>query len=159
MDNKKIKNICNKHFEKKHIGKARGLKKGAVPTLFHFNGLKVNNRKSLLCDHSYCMNMETLKDMKSRAKKTKVKLDTVSRRKRKLESEKKSLTEVVEDATKKFGLSLSESLKKCASSVPASLFENMAKKQKLDDPTRFTYDNTVRQFALTLHLYSAKAYR
>ena len=88
-----------------------------------------------------------------------MKLDTVSRRKRKLESEKKSLTEVVEDATKKFGLSISERLKKSASSVPASLFENMAKKQKMDDPTRFNYDNKVRQFALTLHLYSAKAYR
>ena len=65
MDNKIITNVCNKHFEKKYIGKAGGLKKGAVPTLFHYNGLKVNNVKSLLRDHSYCVNMETFKNMES----------------------------------------------------------------------------------------------
>ena len=73
MDNKKIKVICNKHFEKKNIGKARGLKKGAVPTLFHYNGLKVNHVKSLLRDHSYCVNMETYNNMKNSLKKNKVK--------------------------------------------------------------------------------------
>ena len=47
IDGKNVKLICNKHFEKKYLGKKTTLKKGAVPTLFNYRGLQVNTVKNI----------------------------------------------------------------------------------------------------------------
>ena len=69
MSEKKRTVICNKHFETKCFGKGKELKKGAVPTLFHYNGIKVNDLKHVLRDHSYCFKLQIFKNLKENYKK------------------------------------------------------------------------------------------
>jgi septal ring factor EnvC (AmiA/AmiB activator) len=109
-----------------------------------------------------------LEKAENRASMFQRKLKTVRCAKRKLEasvdslkSEMKSLVSVITELQTELKLS-NEALavlSNCASAVPKELLLRTAKKMKYEGKLLEEFHPAIREFAMTLHLYSAKAYR
>ena len=102
-----------------------------------------------------------------REKRYKAALNRVTAQKRKLEQTVKSLSssvssleDLLKDISKKeqFSSDFVKHLNECASAIPSELLKRTVKKIKHSNEKE-AYHPALRQFSLTLHLYSAKAYR
>ena len=115
-------------------------------------------------DHAYCASPKKLKlkldGEKARNEELQKKLRTCQRRNQRLKEQVGSLEEVLARLKKRhfLGENAIEVLKKCASEVPSELFSRLHKKLS-GKSAREAYPLTLKNFALTLHFYSPKAYR
>ena len=148
--------ICSSHFEKTFYNGKR-LKDNAVPTIFH----KLTS--IILKEHDYCLpSADMTRKLIAEGRKQREKGYYLKRKNKVLQTKISNLEDVVVNLTGKFGIEERnlDVLKTLASSVPSELLNRIRKKKKLDTKhTTTTYHPAIKNFALTLHMYSAQAYR
>ena len=162
--------ICSEHFDKDFYRKldSKILRNCAVKMGCVNNSLQVARH-----DHTYQREnlskeqlFERLQQSTLKAKEFQQKLHSSEKKKRKLEEKVERLEETITNLKEKFSIP-DETLiilQSAASKVPEQLFNRTVKKIKFSETepgTSYerTYHPALRSFALTLHLFSAQAYR
>ena len=166
--------ICSEHFDNSCYRNkdSKILKNGAVPSIFKM-GCVNNSLQVARHDHTYQREnlskeqlFERLQQSSLKAKEFQQKLHLSEKKKRKLEEKVERLEETITNLKEKFSIP-DETLiilQSAASKVPEQLFNRTVKKIKFSETepgTSYerTYHPALRSFALTLHLFSAQAYR
>jgi hypothetical protein len=122
--------------------------------------------ETVLIDHNYCalspkkLNQK-LQEEKERNKSLNKKLKTCQRNNQRLKANVSNLQDVVTRLKQQrlLGENAFNVLQKCATEVPNELFKRLQTKLTERENLRETYPQTLRNFALTLHFHSPKAYR
>ena len=126
---------------------------------------QLSETKAVINDHAYCQPSPKkiklqLDNEKTKSSELKTKLKTCQKQNQRLQATVASLTEAVIALKEKHlvGEDAYEALKKCASEVPFELFERLRKKLTVSKNTKEVYPEPLKNFAMTLHFYSPKAY-
>ena len=115
-------------------------------------------------DHDYCPSPKKLKllldEEKTRNEELKKKLKSCQRSNQRLKEQVGNLGDVVarQKSRRLLGENAIETLQKCASEVPTALFSRLSKRLG-GSSAREVYPPSLKNFALTLHFHSPKAYR
>ena len=155
------------HLQKMHVRRKSPTKRKLLEEPTHPEGQPTHSQqspskiaKSIESDHSYADDsinaLEQLEHLKELQKQVKVLKQKVSRRDEKIKNIEQLFTSLKEK-----NLILEEQhslLQHNFGGIAENLFQNQLKNVKSTTPHRYRYSEEIKQFAMTLHYYSPKAY-